>query len=217
MGNQALYSNTTGNNNAAFGNYAGGNLTTGNGNIDIGSFGVAGEDHTIRIGGGVSAQTKTFIVGIRGVTTGVNNAIAVVIDSNGQLGTVSSSRRYKEDIADMGDASARLLALRPVTFRYRKPYSNGEKPVQFGLIAEEVAETFPELAVFNEQGQPETVKYQDLAPLLLNEVQNEHRRADAKDAEIADLKKQLAETNARLSRLESLIPPAPTTTNPKGN
>ena len=128
-----------------------------------------------------------------------------MIDSNGQLGTVSSSRRYKEDIADMGDASARIETLRPVTFRYKKPYANGEKPVQFGLIAEEVAETFPELAVFNAAGQPETVKYQDLTPLLLNEVQKLIAEKD-------ELKKQLAETNACLSRLERLRPPAPVQT-----
>jgi hypothetical protein len=96
-----------------------------------------------------------------------------MIDSQGQLGTTSSSRRYKQDIKDMGATSSRLMALRPVTFRYLKPYANGEKPIQFGLIAEEVAETFPELVVRNKEGQPETVKYQDLTPLLLNEVQKQ--------------------------------------------
>ena len=125
------------------------------------------------------------------MTTGVNNAVTVVVDGNGQLGTVSSSRRYKEDIADMGDASARLLALRPVTFRYRKPYDNGEKPVQYGLIAEEVAEVFPELAVLNAEGRPETVKYQDLAPLLLNEVQK--------------LRTEKEQLRVRLEKLEAAV------------
>ena len=97
----------------------------------------------------------------------------VLIDSAGQLGTLSSSARYKEDISDMGSVSEKLLALRPVTFRYRKEFDNGEKPRQFGLIAEEVAEVFPELVVYDEQGMPETVKYHLLATLLLNELQRQ--------------------------------------------
>ena len=84
------------------------------------------------------AQTSFFAAGIRGVTTGNNDAVPVVIDSNGQLGTVNSSRRFKEDIRDMGDASIGLLRLRPVTFRYRKPFADGSRPIQYGLIAEEV-------------------------------------------------------------------------------
>ena len=105
---------------------------------------------TIKGGFFSSAQTglKTaFLAGVRGVTTGAMDAITVMIDSNGQLGTVSSSRRYKEEIRDMAgvETSARPRQLRPVTFRYRQASAGGEKPVQFGLIAEEVAEVFPEL------------------------------------------------------------------------
>jgi hypothetical protein len=222
-GSEALQNNTTGSSNIALGFQAGLNLDTGSNNIDIGNQGVAAESATIRIGTG---QTRAFIAGIRGITTGVNDAATVVIDSAGQLGTVSSSRRYKEDIADMGEASARLQALRPVTFRYKKPYTNGEKPIQFGLIAEEVAETFPELAVFNAEGQPETVKYQDLTPLLLNEVQKQQRqlqtqqrRADARDAELAALKQEVAALKAkdqareaRLTRLENALDTRPART-----
>ncbi len=224
-GLQALYSNTTGRNNTATGEnalgrnttgilntalgyQAGFNLTTGDNNIDIGNVGVAAEAATIRIGTS-GTQTRSFIAGIRGITTGSANVIAVLIDSNGQLGTVSSSRRYKEDIVDMSDASARLLALRPVTFRYKKAYDDGSKPIQFGLIAEEVAETFPELAVFNEDGQPETVKYQDLPPLLLNEFLKDHRRVDELAAKQETEVKQLREENAalkkRLGSLESAV------------
>jgi uncharacterized Zn ribbon protein len=204
LGSGALYNNTTGSNNTAIGRDAGNQLTTGSNNIVIGSIGVAAESNTIRIGTSAT-QTRAFIAGIRTITTGVNNAVTVVIDSNGQLGTVSSSRRYKEDITDMGDASDRLQKLRPVTFRYKKPYDNGEKPVQFGLIAEEVAETFPELAVFNNEGQPETVKYQDLAPMLLNEVQKQQRHADTKDAELEAVKKDNADLRARLEKLEAAL------------
>jgi hypothetical protein len=195
LGSGALFSNVSGSNNIAVGKDAGNNLL-GDSNIAIGNGGAASDVGTIRIGGG--SQTRAFIGGIRGITTGQNNAVAVVIDSTGQLGTISSSRRYKEEITDMGDASARLQALRPVTFRYKQPYANGEKPLQYGLIAEEVAEVFPELAVFNDDGQPETVKYQDLAPLLLNEVQK--LRAD-KDA----LQKESAALRTRLEKLEAAV------------
>jgi hypothetical protein len=188
VGAYAGHNNTTGANNIAVGRLAGNVLTTGSNNIDIGHAGVAAEANTIRIGTS-GTQTIAYLAGVRGVTTGQNNAVNVVIDSNGQLGTISSSRRYKEDIADMGDASAKLQALRPVTFRYKKPYSNGEKPIQYGLIAEEVAASFPDLAVFNAEGKPETVKYQDLAPLLLNEYQKEHKKVEALEARLARLEK----------------------------
>src|SRR6185503_7516937 len=96
-------------------------------NIVIGAIGSAGDSGTIRIGTDL-AQTSFFAAGVRGVTTSVNDAVAVVIDSNGQLGTISSSRRFKEDIDDMGDASRGLMRLRPVTFRYKKPFDDGSKP-----------------------------------------------------------------------------------------
>ena len=175
VGAFALESNTTGNANIAIGDSAGVNLTTGSQNIDIGNQGVAAEGTTIRIGS-EGVQTAAFVAGIRGATTGNNNAVAVVIDSNGQLGTISSSRRYKEDIRDMAGASDRLLRLRPVTFRYKKPFADGEKPIQYGLIAEEVAEIFPDLVAYGQDKRPETVKYQTLSSLLLNEVQKLHTK-----------------------------------------
>ena len=198
----------TGINNIAIGASAGSLLSTGGNNIDIGHVGVATDAATIRIGT-PGTQTKAFVAGIRGVTTGAANAINVLIDSNGQLGTVSSSRRYKEDIADMGDASARLLSLRPVSFRYKQPFADGGKPLQFGLIAEEVAVAFPELAVFNAEGQPETVKYQDLAPLLLNEVQKLTVEKEELKRQLAERDARDKERDARISRLERLLPSAP--------
>jgi hypothetical protein len=198
LGSGALFSNVSGSNNIAVGKDAGNNLL-GDSNIAIGNGGAASDVGTIRIGGG--SQTRAFIGGIRGITTGQNNAVAVVIDSTGQLGTISSSRRYKEEITDMGDASARLQALRPVTFRYKQPYANGEKPLQYGLIAEEVAEVFPELAVFNDDGQPETVKYQDLAPLQLNEVQKLRAEKDALQKESASLRTRLEKLEAAVEQL----------------
>jgi hypothetical protein len=118
VGDEALFANT-GSCNIGLGIFAGGLLTTGDRNIDIGNSGVPGESDTIRIGGGGVLGTRTFIAGIRGTTTGNNDAVNVVIDSAGQLGTISSSRRFKKEIKPMDKASETILALKPVTFHYR--------------------------------------------------------------------------------------------------
>ena len=128
------------------------------------------------------------------MTTGIDDAVPVLVDSAGQLGTVSSSRRYKQDIEDMAGASESLLSLRPVTFRYKKTFKDGDKPIQYGLIAEEVAEVFPDLVVYTEDGEPETVKYHLLATLLLNELQKQGE--------------ELQVLSARLERLENAKPGA---------
>ncbi len=192
----ALRSNTTGDRNIALGYRAGSNLTTGNHNIEIGNTGVAGEASTIRIGN--SDHTRAFVAGIRGVTTGMANAIPVLVDSAGQLGTVSSSRRFKQEIADMGALTERLLELRPVVFRYKPEVQSGERPLEYGLIAEEVAEVFPELVVYDEEGRPFTVKYHLLSSMLLNELQEVK-------AELEELRSGCA---ARLDALEEGASPA---------
>jgi hypothetical protein len=189
LGQNALYQNTTGNQNIGIGYYAGFNLTTGNYNIDIGNQGAAAEANTIRIGDAVN-HTRAFIAGIRGVTTGAVNAVSVMIDSNGQLGTMSSSRRYKFDIADMAKFTDRLMQLRPVTFRYKKYGDDG--PLQAGLIAEEVAEIYPELVTHDKDGQPETVMYQFLAPMLLDVVQKQQKTIETLERRLEALEKQLA-------------------------
>jgi hypothetical protein len=201
IGSSALL-NATGSNNVALGSSAGLNSTTGMNNIYIGAGinGVAGESNTMYLGK-QSSVNKTFVAGIRGITTGVADAIPVVIDSNGQLGTVSSSIRFKEDIRDMADASRRLLRLRPVTFRYTQAYINGAKPIQYGLIAEEVAEVFPELAVRGADGQVETVHYETLNVLLLNELQQQIRRNE-KQEQINDEQQQRMDGQQR--RIEAL-------------
>ncbi len=205
-GASALYSNTTGSSNVAIGETAGYNLTSGNVNIavgyeaglnlttgrndvDIGNQGVAGEGYTIRIGDG---QTRTFIAGIRGVTTGSADAIPVVIDSTGQLGTVSSSRRVKDDIADMAGASSGLLRLRPVTFHDKSDQNPAGRTLQYGLIAEEVAEVYPGLVARSADGQIETVLYQFLPPMLLNEYQKQERTIEAQQRAIEALRAQVA-------------------------
>jgi len=177
-GFKALVNNTTGSDNIAIGTWAAINLTSGSSNIHIGNRGAATDSGTIRIGsaagsGSVSVQTTFFAAGIRGVTTGNNDAIPVVIDSNGQLGTVNSSARFKQDTWDMRDASEGLLRLRPVIFRYRRPFADGSKPEQYGLIAEEVARVYPELVARSADGEIESIKYQALDSMLLNELQKQ--------------------------------------------
>jgi hypothetical protein len=192
-GVHALASNTTGSNNIAEGYHAGYNLTTGSNNIDIGSPGVKAESGVIRIGtitGTTSTQAAAYVAGIYGVKT-ASAGTAVVIDSSGQLGTVSSSIRYKEDVQPMASASERLLELRPVKFRYKKADASGEKPIQYGLIAEEVAQVYPELVVRDATaGRIDGVRYDELAPMLLNQAQHDEQKIAAQAAEIRGLKLQ---------------------------
>jgi len=214
VGYEALKVNTSGKNNVALGWEAGIELTTGSNNIDIGSPGVTSESGVIRIGTisstNVSTQTATYIAGISGESV---IGTYVCVNSNGQLGTngsgcaTTSSRRYKEDIQPMAQLSERLLKLRPVTFRYRTPDADGHKSIQYGLIAEEVAEVFPELVVFDKDGQPDAVKYQVLTPMLLNEVQQqaaEIRELKEQQAQqLRDMQQQLAEMHAALVKLQA--------------
>jgi hypothetical protein len=210
-GDAALFFNTTGNKNIGVGPGAGQNLTTGNNNIDIFDPGVAGESNTIRIGT-QGTQTATFIAGIFGGPQ-MKKACDVMADSTGLLGCAKSSARYKRDIRNMGDASDKLMKLRPVTFTY-KADSTGIQ--QYGLIAEEVEKVYPELVIDGTDGMPETVAYQVLPAMLLNEVQKERRDSDRKTAQIAKLSAQVSELKAwmaqqsaafeeRLSRLEQTI------------
>ena len=133
------------------------------------------------------------------MTTGVADAIPVMVDSAGQLGTVSSSRRFKFDIADMGDASSGLMRLRPVTFRYKDATTDGAHPVQYGLIAEEVAEVNRDLVVYETDGQALTVKYHLLPTMLLNEVQRQQRTIDGQQRTIDELTRRLEELERRLT------------------
>jgi hypothetical protein len=209
IGASALLSNTTGVQNIAIGFNAGSSLTTGSNNIAIGNLGIAAEGNTIRIGD--ANQTRTFISGIRGVTTGSVTAIPVLIDPNGQLGTVSSSRRVKDDIADMGEASSLLLKLRPVTFHYKSDKSPKGRTLQYGLVAEEVAKVAPGLVAHSADGKIETVYYQHLTPMLLNEYQRQQRTIGAQAAELAKqtakLEKQameIAELRQQAARIAEL-------------
>ena len=186
VGYIALQNNSTGSNNIAIGYGAGESITSTSNNIYIGHPGVAGDSGVIRIGTS-GPQTSVYIAGIANNVSGSE----VVVSTSGQLGYVPSSRRYKEDIKDMGDASHGLLQLRPVMFRYKEPYRDGSRPIQYGLIAEEVADVYPDLVVHGVDGQIETVKYHVLVPMLLNELQRQN-------AAIAALEERLARAEALL-------------------
>ena len=127
------------------------------------------------------------------------------INSLGQLGTLTSSRRFKEQIRDMGDSSNALMMLRPVTFLYKPEYNKGQRTLQYGLIAEEVADVYPDLVAYDPDGKPYTVKYQYLTTMLLNEVQKQYRRAEAEAEVIKSQEQRIGELEQRLSRLEKLV------------
>ena len=192
VGEQALFDNQSGNYNIALG-YAAGTRTTGSSNILIGNIGVEGESHTIRIGGdvfGYGPQTAAFIAGISG-TAVVGDA--VVVDGNGQLGTVASSARFKKNIKPMDKTSEAILALKPVSFQYR---SDSKGTPQFGLIAEEVAKVNSDLVVRNRNGEIYSVRYDQVHAMLLNEFLKEHRT-------VQDLKSTVAKQEATIAQQQT--------------
>ena len=191
VGRNALYNNKTGASNIALGNNAGFN-STGSQNIDIDNDGVGGESATIRIGG---SQTNTYIAGISGAT--VPGGIGVIIDSSGHLGTTTSSARFKDEIHPMDKASEAILALQPVTFRYKKELDPKGIP-QFGLVAEEVEKINPELVARDKDGKPYSVRYEAVNAMLLNEFLKEHR-------EVQELKKQIAALTAGLQKVTAQL------------
>jgi len=183
-GFQSLFRNT-GSLNVALGSNAGYNLTTGNNNIDIGAnvVGAAAESNTIRLGK-QGTQQKTLIAGIYGKT--VASGIGVIIGQNGQLGTVQSSAVFKEAIKPMNAASEVLLKLKPVTFRYNEELDPEHIP-QFGLIAEDVEKVNPDLVMRDEDGKVNTVRYEAVNAMLLNEFLKEHRKVEQQEATIGRL------------------------------
>jgi hypothetical protein len=205
-GYNALFNNTTGSCNIAVGVGSGSNLTTGDNNIDIGNQGVAGESGQIRLGT-VGTQTATFIAGIRGAT--VENGIPVVVGLQGQLGTLPSSVRFKEAIKPMDKASEAILALKPVTFRYK---NQEDTTPQFGLVAEDVAEINSDLVMRDENGEIYTVRYDAVNAMLLNEFIKEHRKVEEQDrklqkqeATIAKQQKQIEELTTGLQKVSDQL------------
>jgi hypothetical protein len=184
----------SGSGNIALGYYAGAGLMSGDNNIYIGNPGpnmFFDESNTIRIGT-QGTQTATFIAAIRGVGTYMD-AVPVVIDSFGQLGTASSSRRFKKEIKPMDQTSEAILGLQPVTFQYK---SDTRGTPQFGLIAEEVAEVNPDLVVRDAAGEIYSVRYEAVNAMLLNEFLKEHRT-------VQELKSTVAKQEAIIAQQQN--------------
>jgi hypothetical protein len=149
-------------------------------------------------------QTSTYIAGVYAqATTNAAASVPVYIDSTGKLGTLPSAQRYKDDIRDMNDASRRLLELRPVTYHYKLATADGSKPLEYGLIAEEVAKVYPELVVRGKDGQIETVQYHKLTPMLLNEVQRLNKAWQMEKDRNQAQETALKEAQTKVSALES--------------
>jgi len=204
VGQSALVNMTSGDRNIAVGTAAGYKLSTGSDNIYVGSDGPPGfltpESNTIRIGN-AATQTATFIAGISGATSA--SGVAVLVNASGQLGTTTSSRRFKDDIASMAEESDVLLKLKPVAFYYKPEYDETHTR-QYGLVAEDVAQVAPRLVVFDKEGAPQTVRYHFVNAMLLNEVQKQRRLVEEQGGTIARQQAEIQDLLARLAKLERL-------------
>ena len=200
---------TSGGNNVCIGLGAGSNIATASGNIYIGNNvnppGPGLEFNTIRIADSSAQVTGTnsqvFIGGIFGATISAANAI-VGVNANGQLGTAVSSARFKKDIESMGQSSEVIFSLRPVSFRYKGDETN--LPC-FGLIAEEVAKVNPDLILLDKEGKPLTVRYEQINAMLLNEFLKEHKKVEAQQASISELKSEMQTMVAQLKEQAAQI------------
>jgi uncharacterized coiled-coil protein SlyX len=196
FGDAALFSNVTGNSNTAIGDLVGLNIT-GSGNVCIGAgvFGVAGENNTTRI-----RNIYTTVQPIVGT-----DPDSVTVDSGGRLGRGNvSSRRYKHDIKPMDNTSEAILKLKPVSFRYNKEY-DATQTLAFGLIAEDVAEVYPDLVGRNPEGQPESVRYEQINAMLLNEFLKAHRKMEEQEATITQLKSSASKQGAMIANQQKQI------------
>src|SRR5262249_30449366 len=200
-GDLALQNNKSGDNNIAVGLQAGMNLTTGNNNIDIGAPGVTGEANKIRIGK-VGTQNGTFIAGIHGVT--IASGLQGIVDTSGHLGTVGSSARFKNDIKPMDKTSEAILALKPVTFHYKKDLDPDGIP-QFGLVAEQVEKVDPDLVARDDQGKVYSVRYEAVNAMLLNEFLKEHHKVEEQGAIIAKQQKQIESLITGLQKVSAQL------------
>jgi hypothetical protein len=199
IGSTALNNNSSGSSNIALGSDAGHNLTTGDDNIVIGNLAVAGESGAIRIGTS-GVQVKTFVAGISGVAV---TGATVLVSSSGQLGVAASSARFKKDIQSMDKASEGLLALRPVTFRYKDEIDPQGVP-QFGLIAEDVAKVNPALVSRDAKGNTFTVRYDAVNAMLLNEFLKDHRTVEKQQSLIENQQATIAQLQSAVAKHETI-------------
>jgi hypothetical protein len=203
-GSGALRENRTGSSNIALGNGAGSNLTAGDDNIYVGSVGPSSfgsEANTIRIGN-EAVQAATYIAGINGRTA--SGGVAVYVNTDGKLGTAPSSARFKDEIRPMVSASEAILALKPVTFRYKAEIDPKGIP-QFGLVAEEVEKVNPALIVRDKEGKPYSVRYEQINAMLLNEFLKEHRKVQELEANAVRQQKQIETLTAGLRKVSAQL------------
>ena len=194
VGGNALFNSSTGNGNTALGAFAGGGVTTANNVICIGAQ-------------GANVDNSCFVANIYSNVQPIvgTDPDSVTITSAGRLGRGNvSSRRYKHDIKPMDKASETLYALKPVSFRYNKEY-DATQTLAFGLIAEEVAEVYPDLVGRNPEGQPESVRFEQINAMLLNEFLKEHQTVQAQQKEIDALKQELKEQRALIETVTARI------------
>jgi hypothetical protein len=197
VGSLVLGHLAAGSNNVALGFNAGVTLATGSNNLYLASDAASSsESGSIRIGT-TGTHTSAAMAGISGVTSSAG--VPVLVNSAGKLGTTTSSRRFKEGIEDLGDESRGLMRLRPVSFFYRPEYDDGSHRRQYGLIAEEVAAVYPDLVVYDKEGQPQTVRYQLLDPMLLNELQRQGRQLGEQGARAAEQERSLAAAKRQIA------------------
>ena len=207
-GNTALIQNTDGNSNTAIGDSALFNNTTGNFNVGLGANAgnsVTTANNVICIGHsvvGANVSNTCFIGNIFGKTS--SGGVGVLINANGKLGTVPSSRRFKNAIEPMNNASEAILALKPVTFRYKKEIDPAGTS-QFGLVAEDVEKVNPDLIVRDKEGKPYSVRYDQVNAMLLNEFLKEHRTVQQQGATIARQQKQIEALAAGLQKVSAQL------------
>jgi Chaperone of endosialidase len=206
FGNFALSQNTTGNFNTAVGEGALTANATGINNTAVGVFagaGVATASNVICIGtAGADVSDSCFIGEIFGQSS--PSGTAVFVNSDGKLGTTVSSRRFKDDIKPMDTASEAILALKPVTFRYKKEF-DPTRIAQFGLVAEEVEKVNSDLVVRDKEGKPHSVRYDQVNAMLLNEFLKEHRAFVEEERKVQQQQKEIDSLKAELKEQRSLI------------
>jgi hypothetical protein len=191
--------NNTGSNNVALGSNAGNQATTGSNNVYIG----------FNMQGSAGESNACYIKSIFGQTAAGGSA--VFIDANSKLGTLTSSKRFKEEIKPMDKASEALFALKPVAFRYKKEIDPAGIS-QFGLVAEDVEKVNRDLVVRDREGKPYSVRYDQVNAMLLNEFLKEHRKNEQQEATIAELRQQVEALTAGLQKVSAqleVIKPAP--------
>jgi hypothetical protein len=202
----ALLSNTGGHFNTAIGYTTFFQNSTGSENVALGAF----------AGGGVTTATNVICIGYSMLGTNVNNSCyignifgstssggtAVFVNTNGRLGTVQSSRRFKDGIKPMEQASESLFALKPVTFHYKKEIDPAGTS-QLGLVAEDVEKVNSDLVVRDKEGKPYSVRYDQVNAMLLNEFLKEHRKVEKLEATVAALASQLQRVTAQVEMSHS--------------